>query len=207
MQRGMITVHFRVRCLVKRRFVFYTPIVVKPTVNIMTNGIFWKSTYGEAVTPELNAADTELRDLFVREFLFDFDPVAACLRCGFLESYAQQYAQQFMGESYVRKQIAEQSKKGSPVGEDKEKDEATKQHVLTSLFREANYRGPGASHGSRVAALAKIATIMGMDAPTKMEQTITHKGGVMAVPGIASIEDWEQKATENQSKLMSEAEN
>jgi len=172
----------------------------------MTNGVFWKSNYGDVVAPDLTAPDKELRDLFVKEFLFDFDPTAACIRCGFLDEYAQQYAIQFMGEPYVRKQIAEQSQNGKAIGEDKVQDASTKQNVLTSLFREANYRGAGASHGSRVAALAKLATILGMDAPTKMEQTITHRGGVMAVPGIASIDDWEKQATANQDKLMSEAE-
>ena len=175
-------------------------------VNIMAEGIFWKSNYGAVITPDLTVQEKELRDLFVKEFLFDHDPTAACIRCGFLEAYAQQYAIQFMGESYVRKQIAEQSKNGTPIGEDKVQDEQTKQTVLSSLFREANYRGAGSSHGSRVAALAKLATILGMDAPSKMEQTITHKGGVMAVPGIANMDEWEKQATANQSKLMNEAE-
>ena len=173
----------------------------------MTNGLFWKNGYSGSIAPDMTPADKELRDLFAREYLFDFDPKAACIRCGFLEQYALQYAQQFMGESYVQNKIASLSKVGKAIGEDKEHDQQTKQAVLTSLFREANYRGAGSSHGSRVAALAKLASILGMDAPTKMEQTITHKGGVMAVPGIAGLDEWEAKAVESQSKLTNEAEN
>lgn len=172
----------------------------------MTNGLFWKNGYSGSIAPDMTPADKELRDLFAREYLFDFDPKAACIRCGFLEQYALQYAQQFMGESYVQNKIASLSKVGKAIGEDKEHDQQTKQAVLTSLFREANYRGAGSSHGSRVAALAKLASILGMDAPTKMEQTITHKGGVMAVPGIVKIDEWEAQAVASQTKLTQEAE-
>lgn len=171
----------------------------------MTNGVFWKSNYGNEITSDLTAQEKELRDLFVREFLTDFDEVAACIRCGFLDSYAKQYAIQFMGETYVRRRIIELS---HDVGEkdDKAKKAETEQRIITSLFREANYRGAGASHGARIAALSKLASLHGMDAPTKMEQTILHKGGVMAVPGIATCDDWEAQAVASQEKLTSEAE-
>lgn len=171
----------------------------------MTNGVFWKSGYGDQVTPDLTAQEKELRDLFVREFLTDFDEVAACIRCGFLDSYAKQYAIQFMGETYVRRRIVELSRDIGNV-DNKEKTAETKQVIITSLFREANYRGSGASHGARIAALSKLASLHGMDAPTKLEQTILHKGGVMAVPGIASCGDWEAQAMASQEKLTSEAE-
>lgn len=192
--------------LVKRQLVFYTPVVPYKRRATMTTGVFWKSNYGGQVTSDLTAQEKELRDTFVREYLIDFDPIAACIRCGFLEQYASQYAMQFMGETYVRKQIAHVSTTVGDIDE-KTKTEQNKQLILTSLFREANYRGAGASHGSRVAALAKLASIHGMDAPTKMEQTINHKGGVMAVPGIAAIDDWETQAVSSQAKLTSEAEN
>ena len=171
----------------------------------MSEGVFWKSRYGDHVTPDLTAQERELRDLFVREYLVDFDSKAAAIRCGFVETYAEQYAAQFMGETYVRKRITELSH-STEEKDDKTKAEETKQRIITSLFREANYRGPGSSHGARIAALSKLASLHGMDAPTKMEQTITHKGGVMAVPGVASIDTWESQAMVTQEKLTSEAE-
>lgn len=171
----------------------------------MTSGVFWKAKYGDQICEDLTAQEKELRELFVREYLEDYDEKAACIRCGFTENYAAQYAAQFMGEMFVRKRIIELSKDVKKK-DDETCKEQSRQQILSSLFREANYRGPGASHGSRVAALSKLASLFGMDAPTKVEQTIEHKGGVMAVPGIASVESWEQQAIVSQQKLTSEAE-
>ena len=39
-----------------------------------------------------------------------------------------------------------------------------------------------------------------------MSETINHKGGVMAVPGIAAIDDWEAQAMKTQEKLTADAE-
>lgn len=171
----------------------------------MSEGIFWKSRYGAEVSPDLTNQEKELRDAFVKEFLLDHDAYAAAIRVGFQEQFATQYASQFMGETYVRKRIMEMSHE-VPEQEDKQ-DKAIKQkQIIASLFREANYRGSGASHGARIAALAKLASLHGMDQPTKVEQTINHKGGVMAVPGIAAIDDWETQAMATQEKLTADAE-
>ena len=168
------------------------------------SGLFWKNCYGGEVSADLTKQEQELRDLFVTEYLLDYDAYAAALRVGFQEQYAHQYASQFMGESYVRKRIAEITH-GAPENE-KEWKEATQRKIVASMFREANYNGPGSSHGARVAALSKLASLFDMDKPSKVEQTITHKGGVMAVPGIASIDEWEKQALASQEKLTSEAE-
>ncbi len=171
----------------------------------MSEGFFWKSKYGDQVTPDMTGQERELRDLFVREYLVDFDSKAAAIRCGFVESYAEQYAVQFMGETYVRKRITELSH-STEEKDDAEKEAATRQRILTSLFREANYRGPGSSHGARIAALSKLASLHGMDVPTKVEQTINHKGGVMTIPAVGSLAEWEEQAMASQEKLVSEAE-
>lgn len=169
-----------------------------------SNGVFWRSGYGGEVAEDLTQQERELRDLFVQEYLLDHDSYAAAIRVGFQEQYAHQYAQQFMGESYVRKLISDLQHQAPE--DPKAFEEETKRKIVASLFREANYRGPGSGHGARVAALAKLASLFDMDKPTKVEQTITHRGGVMAVPGIASLDAWEAQAVASQEKLTSEAE-
>lgn len=168
------------------------------------SGLFWKDCYGGEVSADLTKQEKELRDLFVAEYLLDHDSFAAAIRVGFQEQYARQYSMQFMGESYVRRRIAELMH--AAPHDKKEYEEETKRKIIASMFREANYRGPDSTHGARVAALAKLASLFDMDKPAKIEQTITHQGGVMAVPGIASIDDWEKQALESQEKLTSEAE-
>lgn len=171
----------------------------------MSGGVFWKQRYGEQIEQDLSSCEKALRDEFARQYLLDYDPKAAAIRCGFNAVYADQYAKSFMEEPYTRQKISELS----VVAPEKDKQvsaEDMKHRITMSLFREANYRGAGSSHGARVSALSKLASINGLDAPIKTEQTVTHRGGVMAVPGIVSIDEWERVALASQEKLSSEAE-
>ncbi len=61
------------------------------------------------------------------------------------------------------------------------------------------------SGAARVAALAKLMSHYGMDAPAKTQNEHLHRGGVMMVPAIADINDWELAATNSQTRLVQEA--
>lgn len=162
---------------------------------------FWTS---EAMAPELSKSEKHLRDQFVAEYMQDFDQTAAAIRLGFGASFASAYATQFMEEPYVRKAIAERQKE---LAEDpKAEAEETKRRIRASLLREAHYRGPGSSHAARVSALGQLKAVYGMDQPVKTINEHLHRGGVMQVPAIASIEDWEAAATESQEKLRVDSE-
>lgn len=147
---------------------------------------------------KLSTREKALRDLFVKEYLVDFDAISACLRCGFTSVTAQQYAHKFMEEGYVQKKLAtEQAKFGSV--DDVDSKEALKQQIITGLIREAHNRGTGSSHSARVAALSKLASIVGLDAVNKL--MAGEQSGVMMVPAIASLDDWEAAAQASQEKL------
>lgn len=162
------------------------------------SGLFWREHYAEAVEPELTPVEQQLRDLFVKEYLHDRDPILAAIRCGFNKCYAEQYGTQFLGESYVQRKLAalEQAEE-----EDEAERIAADKRAVLSVLRQASLVGP---YASRVAAAAKLAAILGMDAPAKSEQTITHRGGVMAVPAIANLDEWEKAAQVSQDKLVSD---
>lgn len=162
---------------------------------------FWISG---AMAPELSKDEKELRDKFVAEYLFDFDRVAAAIRVGFLPSFALEWSQKFLDESYVRQKIAQGMK--ATTEDDAKEEEETKRRIRASLLREANYRGAGSSHAARVGALSKLSSFYGMDAPIKTQQEMTHRGGVMAVPGIADATQWEAEALKSQTKLKSDSE-
>lgn len=126
----------------------------------------------------MTAREKELKDWFVREYLIDYNFKAAAIRIGFNDGLAAEYGQKFRYDPYVQRQIT-QSMRAEP--HDKEAVESQRsQQIMGSLVREANYSGPGASHSARVTALSKLATIHGMDAPTKtkVESVVTHKGKV-----------------------------
>lgn len=152
----------------------------------------------------LSPREKELRDRYVDEFFKDFDWVAAAIRVGYPKAIAVTYAQTFMEEPYVRRAISEREK---ALASDPKKEEAeTRRQIRNRLLAEANYHGPGASHAARVSALAKLASILDMDAPTKIKNETTHRGGVMMIPVAAQSEDdWETLATQQQEELIRNA--
>lgn len=152
------------------------------------------------MTQELSPAEKALRDRFVTEYLVDYDAWAAAVRIGFLSTVAVQYAQMLLQEAYVQQEIRRLT-----IGESKDEKAAIKERrrqVEAGLLREAHRMGPGSSHMGRVQALKALAKIHDMEAPTRIKNDVTHKGGVMMIPAIANIEDWEKQAAEHQDKLI-----
>lgn len=161
---------------------------------------FWAE---EAMAQELSPKEKELRDKFVSEYMIDFDQTAAAIRIGFSASFAQTYAEKFMTEPYVRKQIA--LMQTALTEDDKLEADLDRRRIRAGLMREAHYRGPGSSHAARVSALAKLASIRDMDAPTKIKSELTMRGGVMMVPGIANLDEWEKAAQASQGDLQKDS--
>jgi len=148
----------------------------------------------------LTEQEKALRDLFIAEYLVDYDMVAAAMRCGFAASFASDYAKKFMEEPYVRKELSARQT-AEPTSEQDEK-QSHKRKILAALLREAH--NPLVSGASRVAALSRLAAIYGMDQPEKAPEGV-YRGGVMQVPAIADLNDWQTVAIESQARLVEEA--
>lgn len=119
---------------------------------------FWDQM---VMQPMLTERERALRDVFVTEYLKDYDAWAAAIRVGFLKSVAGQYAQELMEDPYVRQEISRQQLTPD-VKDPAQALQAKQAQIEASLLREAHYRGPGSSHGARVAALAKLAAMAKM---------------------------------------------
>lgn len=168
-------------------------------VNVNETGIVFQP---EETTLELTEEQKKLRDRFVEQYMIDFEPVGAAIRVGYAKLYAKEYAQKFMDEPYVRQAIARKMVAASE--DEKTEDNEDKRRVRKLLIREATNYGPGSSHAARVAALGKLASVFGMEAPTKSHHEHNHRGGVMAVPGIAGPQEWEDAAVASQKKLATD---
>ena len=107
-----------------------------------------------------------LRDLFVQEYLVDYDPVAAALRCGFLGSFAGDYAKKFMDEPYVQQKLRDLQLDVPGNTADAETEEKThRRKIVMALMREAHNKF--SSGAARVAALSRLSSIYGMEANSK----------------------------------------
>lgn len=155
-------------------------------------------------TIEMNPREKAIRDLFVSEYMVDYDPIAAALRCGYQKQFAIEFSVKFMDEPYVQQKINEVK---FQVVDDKQELEYNKKRIKAALMVEAHYHGPGSSHAARVAALGRLAALNGMEAPKVTANLNIHRGGVMAVPGIASLDEWEAKASMSQDQLVEHARN
>ena len=155
---------------------------------------FWANeTEGQV---SLSEQEKAVRNVFVDQYLIDFEPVLACMRIGFKPGFAEDYANRFMSEPYVQARIMQQKMKAP----DDELDQEESDKALTlSVLHEAALRGP---FSSRVAAASKLASILGMDKPIKSSLELNHRGGVMVVPGTGDIDNWEAEAVKSQSALV-----
>lgn len=159
--------------------------------------------------PEINGTDDApsdprqkaLRDLFVSEYLVDYDQIASALRCGFGIEMAREYGVRFMQEPYVQRRIKELQYVKYDESADTDFNQA---RIKARLLHEAHYYGPGATQSARVAALSTLAKMYGMEKP-KTPAGAASVGGVMQVPGISSIDDWEAAAVDSQTQLISDA--
>ena len=151
-------------------------------------------------TLTLSPRAKDLRDRFVTEYMTDYESTAAAIRCGYPHNIAREYGNRLLQDTYVLQQI--RIKETTPV-KTEEDEEQMKKRIMTGLLREANYRGPGCSQSARVAALSKLASMHGMDAPIKQEiSTDGNLAGVMVIPGLMTPEQWELAAAAQQEALV-----
>jgi hypothetical protein len=66
---------------------------------------FDPSTDPQRTEQVLDAREQAVRDLFVSEYMKDFDSYRACIRMGFLAAFAIDQAKNFMGDGYVLRKI------------------------------------------------------------------------------------------------------
>lgn len=109
------------------------------------------------LAPALSEEEKALRDLFCLEYIKDFNEVQACIRMGFMATYAETYGRRYLEEPYVQQQIAAlQRKQQLSEEEQREEDKA----LIMAVLRQAAQHGP---YASRVQAAKQLAIMHGLD--------------------------------------------
>lgn len=84
----------------------------------------------------------------------------------------------------------------------------TRERVLAGLFVEASDRYGPTSGASRVSAWSKLAQLTGLEAQAKrgddLKKELEAPGGVLMVPFVSSVEDWEKAAMSQQARLKAD---
>lgn len=97
-----------------------------------------------------------LWDRFVAEYVKDYDAFKACLRIGFLESFAQEYARTFLAKGYIQRAIANHKNNPTQPADQLESDRA----LIMATLREACHHGP---YQSRALAAKTLGGMHGID--------------------------------------------
>lgn len=139
-----------------------------------------------------------VRELFVAEYLKDFNGSAALLRLGVNYTQPTVVANRWLKEPYTQFLLSK------VIDEVKEDSLVTRNRVIASLIREANNHGLDCSGASRVSALGKLTKILGMEID-KSEIDVRVQGGIMLVPLANNAADWELNAAEAQLTLKNGA--
>lgn len=158
----------------------------------------------EEKAPELSEGEKKIRDAFVVECMKGFDPFSACIRIGYNKTFAQHFSELFMTEPYTLRRLQEATTAQHTQIEDAESEKVMKREVVSALRKEMHYHGPGSTQAARVAAATKLASLLDMEPAKKIDLNHGVVGGVMKVPRIANVEDWENEAIESQKKLVTD---
>jgi len=150
---------------------------------------------------ELTPREKEIRDEFITYLLDCGDPIQAAIMVGYNASYARTFADKFMLEGYVLREYRRRQREDESSAPEFEnpfhRDLWNRAHRMSMDKREQG--------AVRLGALRVLVNIAGLEKSAKQEIELTYRGGVMQVPGIASVEDWERVAGESQSKLVRES--
>lgn len=104
--------------------------------------------------PELTGIDLLMAEKFVEEYLKDFSPVQACIRMGFNETFAGEYAKVYLGKPYVQRKVMEYKLQPRQAETDRVKA------LIAANLEELSMNG---SAQTRVAALGKLMALHGLD--------------------------------------------
>jgi len=135
----------------------------------------WQDTE-EYPIEQLTSFEIKLRDKFVEEYSKDENYLNAAIRVGYSGHRSVEFANRFERDSYVQRKVQE-IREAAPHVEDVGRT-PRQLEIIKGLRNEAYNTGPGSTHSARVTALAKLATIENMDAPTKIETKVEHSGNV-----------------------------
>lgn len=161
----------------------------------------------ETVVDELHlpAIDQIKAQAFAKNYLIDFNHRNAAIRTfnysdGSAET-ARKVGLRLLSHPYVLQAIH------AFMPEIEKEKLVTRERVILGLLEEANYHGFGASHSARVAAWSKLAVLLGMEFEAKNPKNpdpSMNRGGVMLVPYVETVEEWEQLAIASQTKLKAD---
>jgi hypothetical protein len=153
-----------------------------------------------AMEPEPTEHERALYDVFCQEYLVDLDVVRAASRCGFQAGFAADYGRMLYQKSYVQKKIAELQRSKLDEKDEREFDAINIRARLRSIINDQNQKA-----SARVAAARELNAMHGLHHQEKAASDVGQRAGIVLLPSIANLSEWEAAATASQSALTEES--
>ena len=137
---------------------------------------------------------TAQEERFVNEYLRDFNARAAAIRAGVARLNSRAWAKRALGEQRVNLEINRR------IDEAKLEDLITPNRIVANLAAVAN----SAYDSGRVAALRELAAIFKLKPENGKVKNPNGKngvGGVIRVPAMLDVDEWERLASDQQTRL------
>jgi hypothetical protein len=140
--------------------------------------------------------------LFANEYLYDFHPGRAMERLGVDRAESEALGNRYLRHWFVQRKIR------SIIHNFRESNIASEGNILSLMYRDASNFHPLANPVARVNAQKQIAKVMCMEPDDKIKAISAGAkatgGGVMIVPAMGSMADWERETAEEQARLKAE---
>lgn len=137
---------------------------------------------------------------FIEHYLACFNATEAARRMGYAGTSASTQGHELLHLPFTKGEL---KKRYDQHAED---NKEIRQQVILMLMRESNDFSDSASHRARVAAIAQLSKILGME-QINLKADVSHRGGVMLVPMVNSLDEWQKAAQVSQAALMADAVN
>lgn len=149
-----------------------------------------------AMEPAPTEAELQLYELFCQEYLVDRNPTLAASRCGFMAEMAEEYGKRMFRKSYVQKRLRVLRSLDVTSTANVDYDRSLVIDTCRAVAAD-----PAMKSSARIAAARELASIRGFHAPAKTQVDLNSRGGIVMLPGIANLEDWEAAAQRSQTAL------
>lgn len=136
-------------------------------------------------------------EAFARQYIIDFNQKRAAIRMGYPETTANTMGGKLFWHSYTQAYLV------ALIRGMEETCIVGRNEVLAGLLREAHSYGPDSSSATRIMAWKEIAKILGMY--IARVEISANSSGVMTVPLVRDVNEWEQISQVSQGMLMEAA--
>jgi hypothetical protein len=121
----------------------------------------------------LTQDEIALRDSFIGEYMQDFNPFLAAIRCGFIAAHSVEWGKRLLEDAYVQKKVLELTRRPP---EDPAKAAEADKELIANTYRSVIATG---SKSEQVAAARSLALMRGFEKPDTVGDAAAELANVM----------------------------